>query len=159
MRTSRLSLAGAVILTLLAGMGGASLAQDEAARNSGFTMKVVDYSEDWTVQQVEASDPRLTGTWTIVENCEDEGPRLGVCVGSVRVENEGGTWRGQSHSAWAATPGFLSSWTVLEGDGGYAGLTATMYNDEEKMGNDPDLDGEGVIFDFAMPPMPELPAE
>jgi hypothetical protein len=159
MRTLRLSLVGTVILALVAGLGGATVAQEDAQGNTGFTKKDVECSPDWMVCQVEATDPRLSGTWTRVENCEENvSPRFEVCTGSVRVENEGGTWLGRSWLSAAITPPHFVAWFVLEGQGDYAGWTAYMYWDEEKHGQDPDVNNVGTIFDFELP-FPELPAE
>ena len=182
MRTLRLSLAGTVILALLGGLSSLALAQSAEEDNGGFALKVVeDAWEDGTVQPeegfdevtghtattvVEASDPRLSGTWTEVINCREGGPPLFmVCVASVRVENEGGTWLGttqQSGDSLHPAPHW-AWWTVLEGQGDYAGLTAISDYDEEKMGEgdiirklgEGDINGVGVIFDFGMPPMPD----
>ena len=177
MRTLRLSLVGTVILVLGGGLGGAVAAQDEQAAedNGGFTLKFVGTGTwtDGTMQSqegfdevtgnastgvIEASDPRLSGTWTEVFNCREGGPPLFmVCVGRVRVENEGGTWLGtkQESGATFGHPGpHWAHWTVLEGQGEYTGLTAIVDYDEERMGEG-DINGVGVIFDFGMPPMPD----
>jgi hypothetical protein len=111
----------------------------------------------------EASDPRLSGTWTTFWDCADyQRGDIEVCVGSVRVENEGGTWLGRTEGFWIQlepAPGLTVPHaferTVLEGQGDYAGLTVLhqdTWNSEE---------GEaevGVIFEGALPPVPE-PAE
>ena len=174
MSTLRLRVAGTVMLALLVGVGGAALAQMEEG-NGGFALKDVELAwEDGTMQPaegfvevtgnkatmvVEASDPRLSGTWTEVVNCREDTSRtlFMVCLGSVRVENEGGTWLGtvqmSGASFWHPSPHW-SGWTVLEGQGDYAGLTAVRHFDEERMGEG-DINGEGVIFDFGMPPMPD----
>ena len=174
MRTLRLSLIGTVTLTLLAGLGSVVLAQEED--NGGFTLKFVAGTDTWKdgtferaegfdevtgrgeTMDMEASDPRLSGTWTKVVNCREGGPPLFmVCVGSVRVENEGGTWLGtkQESGATFGHPGpHWAHWTVLEGEGEYTGLTAIVDYDEERMGEG-DINGVGVIFDFGMPPMPD----
>lgn len=69
-----------------------ALAQSEDASEGGFTLKVVEESwEDYESGQTasiifEASDWRLSGTWTEVMNGHEDGPSpFSVCVGSVRV--------------------------------------------------------------------------
>jgi hypothetical protein len=177
MRTLRLTLAGTAMLMVLGGLGGFAMAQPDDEGNGGFTLTYVEEvgePEPWTreehegfTEQVrpatrivyEASDPRLSGTWTEVMTCRQHGtPMFEVCVGSVRVENDGGTWLGQSAGTAAVTPPHMVGWTVLEGQGDYAGLMAVSLTDEEKWEADPSVAAMGVIFDFGMPPMPELPA-
>lgn len=104
---------------------------------------------------VKASDPRLSGTWTedwICQYGEGDFPGFEVCVGSVRVGNGGGSWLGSADSIYV-TPA-TSVWTVLEGQGGYAGLTAIVHS---SVGIRRDI-REGVVLDFDMPTRPELPA-
>jgi hypothetical protein len=159
MRTLRLSLMGAVMLMPL---GGAVVAQDAAEVNAGFTMNVT--AEEWGFEgedlvhrlQVEASDPRLNGTWSRVQNCLEDvrPPSLTVCVGSVRVENEGGTWVGRFENAGGGVQPRWIEWTMLDGQGDYAGLTAFIYSSDE-MDSDRELSGAGHIV--ATLPMPELP--
>lgn len=175
MRALRLSLVGTVTLALLSGPGATVLAQSEDEGNSAFTLTMVEQL-DWydgpTESQggfngttmggssiMESSDPRLSGTWTEFFNCRQNlDPFLMVCTGNVTVENEGGTWFGRVEGAGAFEPGFLADWTVLEGQGDYAGLTAIRHIDEEKMEAMPDVDAMGVIFDFGVPPQPEAVA-
>jgi hypothetical protein len=159
MRTLRVSLVGMAVAALLAGLSSLAVAQEDAEGNTGVTMRVVEYSDGGDLRQVEATDPRLSGTWAVVENCRrNEAPYVLVCTGSVRVENEGGTWLGRSWLSTATTPPHHVGWTVLEGQDSYAGLTAYLVHDEEKMADDPDIDGVGTIFDFALP-FPEVLAE
>ena len=89
-----------------------------------------------------------------------------MCMGSVRVENDGGTWLGRREGVHVERLPIgddhqvLSvGWTVLEGQDGYEGLTAIVTYDEEKMDAIPDVDGMGLIVDFGRPDQPELPAE
>ena len=155
MRTLRLSLAGTVILTLLGGLGGLAQAQEDAQGNTGFTLKELSCNSGFSVCQMEASDPRLSGAWSGIENCaENASPTFEVCSGPVRVENEGGTWLGWSWYSAAVAPGYYATFTVLEGEGDYVGLTAYSHFDMERM--EPDA-GQGVIFDFELPPFPEPP--
>jgi hypothetical protein len=147
----RLSLAGAVILALLAGLGGLVLAQTDEERGGAFTMRVVDVTDVGDV--IEASEPRLSGTWIQLRTCNALGDSR-VCVSSVRLENEGGTWLGRQESIWASS--YKADRTVLEGQGDYAGLTAILDTGQAFL-EDPDRDGQGVVFEGDVPPMPELP--
>jgi hypothetical protein len=111
---------------------------------------------------VEASDPRLSGTWTVLENCRWS-VRAGyeeveeLCVGSVRVENEGGTWLGRHEGYRREGIGNLDP-VVLEGQGGYAGLTAVLdYAQDDVTGPYKGVAGFGFIVDFEMPEPPEPP--
>jgi hypothetical protein len=167
MQTLRASLVGTVMLTLLGGLGQVALAQSDVGEIYAITSHVViSEPEDGPyiyIHEKEASDPRLSGTWTTFWECADyQRGDIEVCVGSVRVENEGGTWLGRTEGFWAAPePAPWSSvphgfeFTMLEGEGDYAGLTALQHdtwNPEEG------LAAVGVIFggfDFEMPPMPE----
>jgi hypothetical protein len=144
--------------------GGAPGAQsDDGEVYTIVSYEVISESEEGPVVYVhakEASDPRLSGTWTEFWDCADyQRGDIEVCVGSVRVENEGGTWLGRTEGFWAApelAPGYTVPYgfhfTVLEGQGDYAGLTVLhqdTWNAEE---------GEaevGVIFEGALPPVPE----
>ena len=175
----RLSRAGAVILALLGGLGAAVTAQDEEAEedNGGFTLKFVGTGTwtDGTMQSqegfdevtgnastmiIEASDPRLSGTWTEVFNCREGGPPLFmVCVGSVRVENEGGTWLG-THEGYRREGIDNLAPTILEGQDGYAGLTAVLdYAQHHGASVGKGIAGDGYIVDFEMPDPPEPFAE
>ena len=103
MRTLRLILVGAVTLMLLSSV----VACDEEGDDQLITLKVVEEqssddgprlsegTEEWTTTfraVVEASDPRLSGDWTVVDTCRwNTGPDDDVtdrlCAGRVRVEN------------------------------------------------------------------------
>ena len=157
MRTLRLTVAGMVLLALLGGLGGAVAAQAED-EGSGLitepTYSPLDQGDEpdgtyWYAGLVEASDPRLSGTWTENWRCQP-GSGFEVCVGAVRVENEGGTWLGRVEGF--NHPGGAYDWTVLEGQGGYDGMTAIRF-----IGEEPDDEGvvEMVLLDFEMPAQPE----
>ena len=113
---------------------------------------------------VEASDPRLSGDWHVVETCR-WGFRAGfveaeeLCVGRVRVENEGGTWLG-GHEGYRREGTDDLDVTVLEGKGGYAGLTAVLeYVQDGVTEPGKPIAGTGYIVDFEMPAMPRPAAE
>ena len=153
-------------LGALGGLAGLVLAQSEGEGSGTVTVTEeniveIDSGQDvdgtfWNAADVKASDPRLSGAWTENRRCQP-GSGFMTCVGTVRVENEGGTWLGRvegfGHDAG------MFDWTVLEGQGGYEGLTALRLISEV-------MDGEPatqmVIIDFEMPAQPEaklLPAE
>ena len=182
MGTLRATLVGAISLVLLGGMGQLALALSDGEGNGGFTLKVIEELEEreWNwdrspegfaeisnmgvVALVEASDPRLSGTWADVLTCRAT-PEFNMCIGSVRVENDGGTWLGREESVHVERLPvgdgyqiFSVGCTVLEGQDGYEGLTAIVTSDEEKMEALPDVDGMGLIVDFGRPPQAELPA-
>ena len=157
MRALRVSLTGTFILALLGGSGGA-LAQGEAEDSGTVTVEYqanIGSGEDvdgtfWIASLVGTSDPRLSGTWTENWKCQP-GSGFEVCVGTVRAENEGGTWLGRVEGFSHADGSF--DWTVLEGQGGYEGLTAIRVIGE--------MTEEMVILDFGLPtqPEPKLPPE
>jgi hypothetical protein len=180
MRTLRASLVGTVILALLGGLGQVALAWSDGGNSGGFTLEIIepiddepraetlgrdrDLAEDFggdRVDRVVASDPRLSGIWTYIRNLRHTTrgtpAEFGVSVQSVRVENEGGTWLGRREGFRVAGEPFEygTDWTVLEGQDGYEGLTAIVVPGEDRE----EYDGVGVIFDFEMPTMPDLPAD
>ena len=101
----------------------------------------------------EANDPRLSGTWTEVWGCRGEPVEL--CVASVLIENEGGSWLGRADGFGGPPAGFYD-FTVLEGQGDYAGLTAIR-----QVTFRPDQGDTEVlaIYEGELPPLPELPVE
>jgi hypothetical protein len=109
---------------------------------------------------VDASDPRLSGTWTVVESCRG-GFRQGfeeleeLCVGSVRVDNAGGTWLG-AHQGYRREGIDNLAPIVLAGQGDYAGLTAVLdYVQHHGPSTGKGIAGDGYIVDFEMPDAPE----
>lgn len=88
---------------------------------------------------VEAGDPRVGGTDTIVANYNFKpvplpGGLAGPMWGTLRVENAGGYWEG----TWAGErteDGFLFVRAVYHGRGGYEGLKAKVYI--ERLSPDP----------------------
>jgi hypothetical protein len=152
MRTLRLSLAGTVILVLLGGVVPVTAQQEESLdpmRASQFTGTWTDgpsdddagpgwapgpdYYEapDWeSVHLFEASDPRISGTWTQDLDMrafpidEDAGLFAVVGSGAVRIENEDGAWGGMFDNFGSVNTG--REWYRLEGEGAYEGLTAVL---------------------------------
>ena len=101
----------------------------------------------------ETSDPRLSGTWTEVWGCGGEPVEL--CVASVLVENEGGSWVGRANGFGGPPAGFYD-FTVLEGQGDYAGLTAIRQVTFRPDQGDTEV---VAIYEGELPPLPELPVE
>ena len=182
MRTLRLPLVGTVILALLAGLSGAVLAQDEEAtldphRPSFFTLTSGDplSESEWVyspglndsaeflgleaVLPVEASDPRISGTWTEVydfrgwEAPDDTGLPFSPSVssGAVRIDNEDGAWVGTWDAFGSAFSG--AEWIQLQGEGAYEGLTAVIHQTFD-FATDVET-FEGVIVPGVPPDYPE----
>ena len=174
MRTQRLSGVGLTMLLLL--LGGVVACDEDDGRR--VTLKVTEvlgqeagagvyeerHGEEIGAMSrtvVEASDPRLSGTWTIIESCRwgsrdgyDEAEHL--CIGSVRVENEDGTWLG-THQGYRREGIDNLAPTILEGQGRYAGLTAVLdYRQPRGVTGDWGVSGDGYVVDFEMPDQPEL---
>ena len=186
MRTLRLSLVGTVIVALLGGLSGAAMAQDEAApldpmRPGVFTLTPVGDAlkeGEWVytprpydsadflgiewVSQVEASDPRISGTWREVyafrgwEAPDDIGLPFSPSVssGAVRIDNEDGAWVGTWDSFGSAFRG--SELIQLQGEGAYEGLTAVMLTGGDFTAEDETHDG---VIIRGVPPDQPAPVE
>jgi hypothetical protein len=179
MHTVRGSLVGVVILALLGGLGGAVLAQDDEdelmrpAYVTGSVPSLVFTSpgSDTTgvgrfasegvgqTQTWEADDPRLSGEATYTGNWRLYGDpyEVGVEAGRWTITNDDGTWAGTSTAVEAREP---ATWEpkvymetlILDGQGGYDGLTAYLLIDGSP---DPKV-FQGIIFPDTMA---EPPAE
>ena len=171
MRTLRSWLAGAITVALLGIAGGTVLAQgDEQAHRGPFFAEFDDVSMNDAVwepgpgfgrlfdqqivfEDVVATDPRLSGTWTVIQNGQGMGEfgdpdRHGVYTGTARLENEDGAWVGEVLS-FNSEP-YERLRLIVEGEGAYAGWTAIIDQaDQEWSGF------RGVVFDFGMPPLPD----
>lgn len=172
MRTLRSFLTVTVMLALLGGAGNAVLAQaDEGgqADRGPFSASIVDFLEigdmnwvpgpphgrldDWRmVLDVEATDPRLSGTWTMVQSGHGFGEpgtpeAFGVYVGTVRLRNEDGVWVGEVLN-FNSDP-YERMRLVVEGEDGYAGLTAIIDQGAE-FG-----EFQGIVFDYGLPQKPD----
>ena len=171
MRTLRLGLLSAVILTLPVGLGPTVVAQtDEEAYRGPFFAEFADVSmsdqvwepgpghgrlTDWDVvfEDVVATDPRLSGTWTVVLNGHGFGEfgspeTFSVYTGTARLVTEGGAWVGDVVNL--ASEPYERIRLIVEGEGAYAGWTAIIDQADQ------DWTGfHGVVFDFGMPPMPD----
>ena len=180
MRTLRLSLAGTVICTLLGGVGGAVLAQDEEAdlMAPATVTGSVSYSGghqageisrvDGAVRQSgmvsthvwEASDPRLSGREAYTKTFDHYPPGFGVDATSRVLENDTGRWVGTGvgleRVSIADMPLLRTATVILHVEDAYEGLTAYLLLDEGTSGS---ATFAGVIFPGEMPPFPEMPAE
>ena len=173
MHALRTSLTGTLTVALLAGVVACDVEDDRL-----ITLEVVgerrSVDGEWLSEEgfregtvtshavVEASDPRLSGDWAVVETCR-WGFRAGhveaeeLCAGRVFVENEGGTWLG-GHRGYRREGTAGLDATVLEGRGGYGGLTAVLdYVQDGVTEPGKSISGSGYIVDFELPAMPQLP--
>jgi hypothetical protein len=164
MRTLRLSLAGTLTLALLGGMGGAVMAQMDAepeavyftasgpytdyalgatsAGNSLYSSRDGFYAFD-----VEATDPRVSGALTVFYNADvDTDTGHGIQWGTLRIENDGGTWEGPFTGMEYEPPegDFVAGSSMMVGDGDYAGYTLYLQGDMTQFGPAHDL--HGVVF-------------
>ena len=119
---------------------------------------------------VEMSDPRLSGD--VTENVRTDGfesatlpdvPELNtehfreedvrIAWGTVRIENETGTWEGTSIAS-STIAGDGPSMTLLEGTGAYDGLSAILYEGVTDIGDDGTevYSIDGMIFPGVLPP-------
>jgi hypothetical protein len=95
--------------------------------------------------EVQADDPRISGTFTQLGNIRLAGD-IGVVVGTNRIENDQGAWVG-TNTTYGGPLGH-EEWYVLAGEGAYEGLTAVFRYRSE------DNSFEGVIVPFELPAMP-----
>ena len=83
-------------------------------------------TSDW-----EASDPRISGTYTNTHGYNDyERYEMMVAVGDVVIENDDGSWVGAGSYLGGSQVGATST-VILEGTDAYAGLTAYVVIDEQ----------------------------
>lgn len=99
-------------------------------------------------------DPRLSGTWkSVKEGPDGDCEEWDVSLANVRIENDGGTWRGSE--AYAVDDPLFGF--GLRGEGGYEGLSAVLFlvggGDEEPYR----LIMSGAIFPGTLPPATEPP--
>lgn len=184
MRTLRLSLMGAVILALLAGLAGAVLARtDGSTRVTGsvvwsgmgdptgfeFTEEGV-IGEDWVghgrglkwLAGFEWSDPRLPSQAKMVANFDAYGSEEDGDVGVRAVinmwllEDADGYWTGPETS-WCDDQDHCRGVLTLTGYGAHEGLYAVLsLQPQENEDGTITQTMEGAIFAGDMPPMPDL---
>ena len=166
MRTLRLSLAGTVILALLAGLIGAVVAQSEGARSAEWLTfieqdcTVGDHEPSTVVDGVEQlrgmpitcditfSDPRLSGVQSSVFNQDIYESGIHVYWGTQEMVGPDGTWSGWFHGTISADA-MGNGYIVLTGDGDYAGLTNIRHATGPV--NEPPIES-GVIYEGDPPP-------
>ena len=126
---------------------------EEAAEMRGLTVQGA---------PVEASDPRMSGLYYYVIN--GNGQKLNtpdfaiVESRSMRMENDGGAWTGtttyvEAGSGSDGPPAMVAEAGILIGEGGYEGLIAVIHGDYVEA----DGQGEAVILERSVPPIPEVP--
>lgn len=173
MRSTRLSLVGTVIFSLLGGLGApAVVAQSDEGTVEGLsppthvtgTRAFTEYSDgstsatesdseegyDWRADYVmEMSDPRVTGTLTMVGEyveMQEAGPGdTDVGQGSVRLVTDNGTWSG-TWSRAAHPPCGVHTYVWLVGEGAYEGLTFWSMECSHQQETTGEILVEGVIF-------------
>jgi hypothetical protein len=173
MRTLRLSLTGTVILALLGGLAGVTVAQDAEdepvaathvtgtvtdTRDLGggvFSMgDIVSMSGGRWELDIEWTDPRLPSPMRVVENWHFWPAELGTGIngaitimGSVRLEGPDGAWTGTQYRLLEETtePETYpeTGITILEGEGAYEGLSAVLTASYE----DPPAFGESTDWE------------
>jgi hypothetical protein len=160
-RTLRMSLAGTVILALLAGFGGVVAAQDEAEEPTSVTVTMteqcndMDLPCDWT-----ASDPRLTGRradWWPIDGVEVEGAEetdAGLMWMDVTFEGPEGSWSGHEYVLWGEP---TRSFLVLSGTGANEGWQYIAASGDPERGDG--FEWTGTLYEGELPPFPEPPAE
>ena len=187
MRTLRLSLVGAVILTLLGGLGGAAMAQDDEEEVFGAThvtgtTPMLRNTDDGTptfkdaglaiygeaqVREVEWSDPRLPSSMRLTQNLDAyfvDSDEVGVAIAlvqNVRLDGPDGAWTGTAYGLLEGTEANTYPQTVLmvlEGEGAYEGLSAMFRTVyEEPPAEGEPADWDGYILEGEMTPLPEPP--
>ncbi len=177
MRTWRLSFVGTVILALLGGLGGVAVAQMDEDADAVYVTIVAEPLEGdpgsvvWgdplyssrdgvNVYDIEASDPRLSGTFTSFWNVDvDLDTQHGVMWGTARIENDGGTWEGpftgMEYEVYGG--GLFSTSGTMVGSGDYAGYTFYSQTDARQHSGIVDR-WHGVVYK-GQPPVSEAPAE
>jgi len=187
MHARRTVLATAVIVMALAAWGGVAIAEDEAdpmapayftltrgpAPESIGGLAPEDLDGDGYPElrgqlevgiPVEASDPRVSGRWTIYVNADVVGVADGtvdMSTTSHRLQNDEGGWSGTGTtiSAFGGEGDLATGLTVLTGEGAYEGLSLIL----SQTYKDGDESYWGIILPSAkVPPTPdpiEPPAE
>ena len=169
MCTLQLSLAGALIMALLGGLGGAVLAQSESdTRVTVVTGTLVDQvaddsqleftSEDDVntgrgmrfVETYEWSDPRLPAVKTTILNFNSypggEAGRGVMSQTTNRLDGPDGSWVGTATAMQFPDMRGIGQ-DIYIGEGAYEGHVAVLICDTEGC--------EGMIFEGELPPVPE----
>ena len=99
---------------------------------------------------VESTDPRITGDLDVVYTYDEAGA-LTRGSGLARLVNDGGVWQGPA-TVLRYPDGDEFRIAVMEGSGGYEGLTYVTTNSTDAYGvGQP----EGLIWEGGLPPMPD----
>ena len=99
---------------------------------------------------VESTDPRITGDLDVVYTYDEAGA-LTRGSGLARLVNDGGVWQGPA-TVLRYPDGDEFRIAVMEGSGGYEGLTYVTTNSIDAYGvGQP----EGLIWEGGLPPMPD----
>ena len=175
MRTLRLSLTGTFILALLGGLSGAVVAEEPAVVTGTFTDEVGEFwttpmdgyslghasapegSGTWT-----ASDPRVSGTGTVVDSweaCYLMGafyPTGCIYWGTQRIDGPDGSWEGTWSGVDDEVLGRSTYLLLMEGTDAYAGWSFVAQVLGPGTG-DPNT-FSGLIYEGPLPPW-EPPAE
>ncbi len=173
MRTLRWSLAAMIVVLLVGGLSLAAAAQSEEEQEAATATYVtgVAVSElegvDFAGWEMKWSDPRLPSRMEYRFSAEtgrsihpDGTVVAAQMVAAVRLDGPDGDWSGTGRVlAWTLEPESgakgRDTWTevlMLDGDGDYEGLSATLTNTGRGDGIGP---YEGFIFKGELPPMPD----
>jgi hypothetical protein len=171
MRTLRLSLAGMVMLALLGGLGGVTLAQEDTdgakvTHVTGTRVSAVeDAIDEWweadgighgrglhATETIEWSDPRLPSELQIMQNIDALGQEA-VVTGATLLEGPEGYWTGE-FTAYCDPDSDCHGMNTITGHGAYAGLFA-VFRGFWADGPGSDWVFDGVIYEGEALPMPE----
>lgn len=154
MRALRLSLAGVTILALVAGLGGAVVAEDKPEASNVIPVTVTQECAGRSICLWTAGDPRLPETldhiWVGDVGIEGTGDtELGFSWADVSTEGPEGGWTGRVYALWGRpTQNFL----LLSGTGANEGWQYVA------SGTDPMPDGDfdwiGTLYEGELPPFP-----
>jgi hypothetical protein len=134
MEGSRVIVATAIVIGLLAGASVGAVAQGEGAAVAPveFTGHIECGPEvgpnQWQ-QTATNSEPRLEGTYYYSEAYAGE-PASAATAGTLRIENPDGAWQGSMVYVYLSDGTGTTGSTVLAGEGAYEGLSAVW---EERM--------------------------
>jgi hypothetical protein len=173
MRTLKLTIVGTVTLALLGGLAGAVAAQSEeadvivgpSATWVTFTEQECSVGEVTPVQDgaiqrtrgvvatcdVTMSDPRVSGTATVVSNYDCHAEAGCVTWGTQELVGPDGSWIG-SYTGTIDAAFTERGFTVLNGTAGYEGLTFIVHATAPLGGTPPVA---GIIYEGEVPPSVE----
>jgi hypothetical protein len=163
-RSIRTALALGCALALVVGGSAVTTAQTESQVPARVTATLGEGTFNdqaaTTVATLDASDPRIAGTWnetkgiSVAQVVDGVDGLVAVWWHDIIILNEGGSWTGQVEG-FGTAPDWNSDIAAdgetihLVGGGGYEGLTATLFSSEDGARAPGALTGgayEGVIF-------------